>query len=134
MLPVFMRLSSRDTPTAPNWMEIVYSKLNLVLEGTITSLGNLTIGENVQGMKYTTTFTTLSDYTSGGFIPILFNYTGVGQPSCLVIGRVVGVTPLNPISINSWALNTARLPSQVSVNYIAGLSNSTKYTITFLFL
>ena len=137
-IPTFRRFSVADYPTAPNWLGGVFGPLNLFCEQTVSGLNkNLAIGQNVQGQKFTTTFTTLSNYTTGGWNTINFAYNGSGAPDCLLIGnisRVDGTTILTPITITDWQLSTDTIPFQVMIKYIAGLSNSTKYNITFLAL
>jgi hypothetical protein len=135
-LPVFRRFTLQDIPAAPNWMSNILTPLNLFCETTVSSLNkNLTIGDNVQGQKFSTSFTTPSDYSGGGFPTVRFAYTGGGQPNCLLLGsisRANGTQLLSPVSINDWFLNINQNPFQVTVNYIAGLAANTKYNVTFL--
>lgn len=135
-LPVFRRFSLQDIPNAPNWITNILTPLNLFCETTVSSLNkNLTIGTNVQGQKFSTSFVTPSDYLTGGFPTLSFAYTGGGQPNCLMIGSIErsdGTQLLNVVSVNSWFLNINQSPAQVTINYIAGLSVSTKYNVTFL--
>lgn len=137
-IPTFRRFSAADYPTAPNWLGAVFGPLNLFCEQTVNSMNkNLTIGQNVQGLKYSTTFTTLSSYATGGFTPISFAYNGIGSPNCLLIGKISksdNTNILKSVSITHWDLNTNYSPYQIVVNYIAGLDPSTKYNITFLAL
>lgn len=135
-LPVFRRFTLQDIPNAPNWMTNVLTPLNLFCETTVSSLNkNLTIGTNVQGQKFSTSFVTPTDYMAGGFPTVQFAYTGGGQPNCLLLGSIAkadGTQLLSAVSINDWFLNINTSPFQVTVNYIAGLSASTKYNVTFL--
>ncbi len=132
-LPVFRRFSQADFPTAPDWLGNVFNPLNIFCEGTVQNLNkNLTIGQNVQGQKFSTQFTTLAGYAAGDFTPITFAYNGNGQPNCLLIGNISGGSILNPISITSWTLNINVNPAVVTVYYIAGLDPSTKYSIVLL--
>jgi len=137
-IPVFRRFTISDYDKAPNWANQMFAPLNLFCEGTIQSLTKgLTIGQNVQGQKLTATFVTPSDYATGGFNSIVYNYTGGGTPTCLLIGSIVdvaGTALLTPISITSWVLNINTSPATVTVKYIAGLTASTKYNIVLLAL
>ncbi len=132
-LPVFRRFSQADYPTAPEWLAQMFGPLNVFAETTVTSLNkNLTIGENVQGLKFSTSFVT--DGT-GVFTPIIFQYNGGGQPDCCIIGKILkadGTAITTPNSITNWYLNINSSPPQVIVNTIAGLDIDTKYNITFL--
>ena len=136
-LPVFRRFSQADVPTAPNWIQQVFGPLNIFCEQTVQILNkNLVIGENVQGMKYTTSFTTLSTYMSASdFSPITFNFTSGGQPNCCMIGQISradGVVITTPSMVTSWFLNINQNPALVTINFIAGLAANTKYNITFV--
>jgi hypothetical protein len=130
-LPVFRRFSIADYPTAPSWLAGVFNPLNIFCETTVQNLNkNLVIGQNVQGMKYSTSFT-----TAGSFTPITFAYIGGGQPDCCLIGNISkadGTIILNPVSITSWNSNINVSPTQIRVDYIAGLDASSKYNITLL--
>jgi hypothetical protein len=123
-LPVFRRFSIADYPTAPSWLAGVFNPLNIFCETTVQNLNkNLVIGQNVQGMKYSTSFTTLATYIGGG------------QPDCCLIGNISkadGTIILNPVSITSWNSNINVSPTQIRVDYIAGLDASSKYNITLL--
>ena len=137
-VPEFRRLSIGDYPTAPNWLGQVFVPLNVFCSSTVGLLDQgLVFGENVQGQKQTATFTTPADYLTGGFSAINFNYTGGGQPTCLLMGKIVrsdAVKILTAVSVSDWVINLNTSPLQMTVNYIAGLSPSTKYTVTFVAL
>lgn len=137
MLPIFRRFSRADIPNAPNWIDNVLTPLNSFCEQTVQALNkNLVIGENVQGMKYTAEFTTLSTYATT-FSPITYRYTGGGRPNCCMIGQISktdGTLITTPASITDWYLNVNTSPYTVTINYIGGLSPSTKYNITLVVL
>jgi hypothetical protein len=136
MLPIFRRFSSADVPTAPNWINNILNPLNVFCETTVQTLNkNLVIGTNVQGQKYTTSFTTLATYAAGDFTPITFQYTGGGQPNCLLLGGITredGVAITSSVFISMWKPNINTTPLQVKINYIAGLDPSVKYNVVFL--
>jgi hypothetical protein len=135
-LPIYRRFSIQDIPDAPDWIEQIIIPLNLFCETTVSSLNqNLTIGANVQGMTYSTTFTTLADYATGNFQPIVFNYTGTGQPKNVVIGqlsRVDNEKILLPFALTNWNLNINTAPFRVNIGYIAGLLPSVKYNVNLM--
>lgn len=137
MIPIFRRFSQADVPSAPNWVGQIFGPLNVFCEQTVQTLNkNLVIGENVQGMKYSVSFTTLSTYATQ-FTPITFQYTGGGQPNCCMIGNIVradGAVITTPATITNWYLNINTSPYTVTINYIAGLTASTKYNVTFVVL
>jgi len=135
-LPVFRRFSIADFPTAPSWLAGLFNPLNIFCETTVQNLNkNLTIGANVQGMKYSTTFTTPTGYATGDFTPIVFAYSSNGQPDCCIIGNISRTDSqpmLSSVSITSWSSNINVIPLQIRVDYIAGLDAGVKYNITLL--
>jgi hypothetical protein len=137
-LPVFRRFNTYNVDQPPAWLDDVFDPLNTFCEQTVNLLDkNLIIGDNVQGMKYTYTFNTLPTYTTGGFSPIIFNYTSNSQPSCAVVGKVVkstGIPMLTAVTVSDWTVNLNKSPYQIVINYVTGLENSATYTITFLIL
>ena len=134
-LPVFRRFSQQDVPTAPNWIAAIFNPLNVFCEQTVQALNkNLTIGENVQGQKFSTSFTTLPD---ASFLPINFNYTGGGQPNCCLIGQISrpdGIPIVNSTTITSWTLNINTRPALVTITAIGNLVPNTKYNLTVVVL
>ena len=138
MLPVFRRYSVQDYPKAPEWLSQLFQPLNLFSETTVQTLNkNLIIGQNVQGQKYTTTFTTSVDYLTGKFQPIAFQYTGGGQPDCCLLGNITttnGTLIIFPVSVTNWLMNINSNPFTIIINYVAGLDPETEYTATFLVL
>lgn len=138
MLPVFRRFTQQDVPTAPNWIANVFGPLNLFCEQTVQTLNkNLTIGDNVQGQKFSTTFTTLGLYLSGKFTPITFQYTGGGQPTACLIGRIArtdGTLILTTPMVSSWFVNLNTNPYTITINYIAGLDINTQYSVNLVVL
>lgn len=136
--PTFRRFTMSDFPAAPNWMENLFGPLNVFCEQTVNSLNkNLTIGQNVQGKKFTVTFTTTANYTTGDFLPIKFQYDSTNIPTCCILGNIAktdGSKILTATSITNWSFNQNVSPAQVSIGYIAGLAASTKYVAQILVL
>jgi hypothetical protein len=135
MLPVFRRFAAADYPTAPSWLGGMFASLNVFCETVVQTLTkNLVIGQNVQGMKYTTSFTTLSDYATGGFTPITFTYTGGGIPDCCIIGSInkTSGAAVYTGAVITWTINKNVNPPTITINYIHGLEVTSTYNITFL--
>ena len=137
LLPTFRRFTQADVPTAPNWVNAIFNPLNVFCEQTVQAFKQgLTIGENVQGMKFTTTYTPLVTYpATADFVPITFAYTGGGRPDCCLVGQAVradGIIQAEPLQVVNWYLNLNTNPYTVVIKYISGLQYPTKYTITFL--
>ena len=133
MLPVFRRFAAGDFPTAPEWLSQVFGPLNTFAETTVATLNkNLSIGQNVQGLKYSTSFRTdgLQE-----FAPITFRFTSGGQPDCCLIGNITksdGTTIVDPVAITAWNLNINTSPYTVNITRMSVLDADTQYNVTFL--
>lgn len=132
--PVFRRFAVGDFPSAPNWLINLFDPLNVFCEQTVANMNkNLAIGENVQGMKYSTTFTT----SATGAVNIVFNYTGNNIPTCCLIGKIER-TDNTAISgspvLTSWSYSANKVPGQITISNINGIDPSTRYEATFLVL
>lgn len=131
-LPVFRRFAIQDIPNAPDWMATVLQPLNVFCETTVSALNkNLVVGQNVQGQKYSVSFST----GAAGFPPITFQYTGGGQPDCCFLGKLTdssGTAPAGPVVVSNWELNINVNPALVTITSITGLSPNTRYNATFL--
>ena len=141
MIPVFRRFSQADVPTAPNWINAIFNPLNVFCEQVVQALTkNLVIGENVQGMKYTFTFTTGVPPGGGGegvFTPIKFQYTGGGRPSCLMLGQITNSTSsLISYSMPSieWNLDVNTNPYTINITNMHSLNQNVRYTATVVVL
>lgn len=137
-LPTFRRFNKSDFPASPNWFNNIFDSLNAYCEQTNSLLDQgLTIGQNVQGQKFSITFTTSASYSSGNFTPLTYSYTGGGKPNCLMIGqinRVDRVSITSPVSITDWTMNTNKSPYLITINYIAGLAANTQYNVTMVII
>jgi len=140
MIPVFRRFSQADVPTAPNWIAYIFSPLNTFCEQVVQALTkNLVIGENVQGMKYTFSFTTGTPPGPGFgiFTPMKFLYTGGGRPDCLIIGnisRADGVPLQWSVPQITWDLNLNTNPYTINITNIGNLDANVRYTVTVVVL
>ena len=136
MLPTFRRFTISDYPSAPDWLSRLFSPLNLFAEQTVQTLNkNLTLGQNVQGQKFSTSF---KIGAAGEFPTQTFGYTGGGQPTCCMLGQISRTDASTPIttavSVNSWYLNLNSNPPQVVIESVVGLTNSASYNATFVVL
>lgn len=139
MIPVFRRFTQSDVPTAPNWINYIFNPLNTFCEQVVQALTkNLVIGENVQGMKYTFSFTTTNVPLQpfGAFSPVKFQYTGGGQPTCVLLGQIVGSNgvPLITTPAITWNLNINTNPYTVNITNIGGLAPDVRYTVNLVVL
>jgi hypothetical protein len=131
--PELKRFNEGDYPNAPSWFPAFIGVLNRFMEQVFQILNrNTTIGENVTGRYFQTSFKTRSDYAAGAFDEISISWPFAIKPSAVLIGQVnrnddikilKAVTP-------QWVFSS----SGITVVYVAGLEPSTSYSITFLCL
>jgi hypothetical protein len=137
-LPEFRRINVEDLHGAGPWIPTLINPLNIFNEGVYNILNKqLVIGQNVSGMTFTATFTTRADYATGGWVPIVFNFTGANAPKSCLLGSIDQTSPAAVILTATsliWSYNINTAPPQVSVNYVAGLLASKTYQATFLVL
>lgn len=131
--PEFRRVLREDIPDAPNWVDPIITNYNLFLEQSYSLFNsNLTVGDNVTGRIYQTTFTTPSDYATGGFNSFQFAWSFFKNPEVVVVGKiekVAGGIITDPVTVTSWSQPSA---NSVKISYISGLAASTKYNIRLL--
>lgn len=139
-LPDYRRINIEDIKGAPSWMIPVVNSYNTFCESVVRLLNKgLVVGQNVSGMVFKASFTTSSTYTTGTWVPIRFNWAGALSiaPAACFIGAISQTTPaatvVDPVSLD-WSFDNSVSPSQVVINYVAGLKNSTKYSVTFVLL
>lgn len=132
------RINVEDLPGAPNWVPTLINPINLTQEDLVSFFdGRITIGDNVNGMLYSTSFSTPADYLTGGFNSFAWNYTGKFQPKNVLIGSIVCTKPVEDIIVPTsvyWTYNNGVSPNQVRVKYVAGLKASQTYSINLLVL
>ena len=144
MIPEFRRIMKEDLQGAPAWISGLLTPLNLFMEQVYSTFnGNIVLNQNVNSTVYTSQFTTPSNYSDGAnanFSPFSFNFSGLYLPSCVLVGSISKVssvpTPIiKPVHID-WTLSTSLNNSAnvITVNYLTGLTASTKYNVTLLCL
>jgi len=135
-VPEFRRFLREDFKEAPNWIERLFIPLNLFLEQTYTLVNkNLTIGDNISGKWFTTSFSTGASYTTGAFEPILIPWDVSKSCEAVIVGYVREASDSYTVITNAVSVDWLQISaSQVRVNYIAGLQNSKKYNAKFLLL
>ena len=135
----FKRIKMEDLKGAPQWVATMLNPLNLFLEQTANAVnGQLTFQSNVSGMSYSTTFATPANYldstgkATGKFNSFNFQYLGKQAPSNCIIGSIdnqSGAIITNPTALQ-WSYNNSVNPPSISITYVAGLQNSSNYSIT----
>jgi hypothetical protein len=138
MIPTFRRFTLSDFPNAPDWASQLFNPLNIFCEQTVSTFDrNLVIGENIQGMKYSATFITPTNYTTGGFNKFIFDFKSNGIPNSILVGKIAredNARILSPVTVTDWILNTNQNPFSIEIRYIAGLLPNVRYSINLVVL
>ena len=117
----------------PSWFNSLLDPFNQFFAQVYNNLNNITIGDNLLGKFVTQSFTTGATYTSGVFPDVSFS-ADIKKivESCQIaqISRDDGIIITDVISVPQWNFTNGTC----TINYIAGLDNSTKYTVRFLIL
>jgi hypothetical protein len=132
----YRRIAIEDMKGAPDWVSVIINPVNLYMEQSSALInGRLTFGSNASGMFNTTTFTTPANYDTGGFNAYSFNFTGKVRPSACLIGSITQTSPvgniITPTSVQ-WTYNNSVSPTQVNINYVAGLQAGYTYSLTLV--
>jgi len=132
--PDFKRLDISDfNLNDPEWLNKFIGVLNLYMEQTSSVLNNLSIQDNIIGGIIPATFSTPSDYGTGGFTPILLPWNEGVNAQVIMIGYIRSVnTPQIPLTTAISLQWTQPSATNIKIDFIAGLSASTKYSARFL--
>lgn len=129
-------VTEENFPKESSWIGSLLQPLSNALSQLLLALrGNLSIGDNLIGVVSSYKLTTSATYTSGTFTPIRVYWTPGNQnlPKTVFVGQVVvpstQAAPLTAITATNWFYDIGS--QAVVINYVAGLANSSTYTITF---
>lgn len=108
-----------------------------VLREVHTALrNNLTLGDNVIGAFPQINVATAATYTGGTFQPIVlpWAYADKKSPQSVIVAQVINPSNqqdrlLSSVTCQNWTYDSVK--QVINISYIAGLNNSSKYTITF---
>lgn len=136
-LPEYKRLLREDfAEIEEDWIEKLIYPINQFNEQVTSALNqSLTLTDNVQGAFRSAIFTTASNYNTGTFTPIKLSWGFRTSPNAVLLGRVY--LPDSPTTVITAATSVDwNVTSQglINIRYIAGLANSTKYSVTFVLL
>lgn len=114
--------------TAASWGAVV-----AVLQNMYTALSqNLTLGDNIVGQYSNVSLTTASTYLNGTFNPITipWKFASKQPPKSVLIAQITvpssGYQLLSAQSVQ-WTYNDSN--GTISIAYVAGLSNSSTYSL-----
>lgn len=136
-LPEFKRILREDlVGVEGEWIDNLINPLNSFNEQVYSSLNrNLTIGDNVLGDVLTQSFKTPTNYIKDKkFTPFNLDWKYRKEPRAVILGSISEVNQdniiTNPISID-WKITG---PGVVTIRFIVGLKNNTKYNASFVLL
>jgi hypothetical protein len=134
--PDFRRLMREDMAGSPDWIDRMILPINMFFDQANKLFRNLTIGDNVVGQWFPVTFSTPSDYATGGFNIITLTWPYPNAVNGMYVGMIreqVGNNPLvtSTITVSDWLNLTG---NQLQIRYITGLAASKNYTGTVLVL
>jgi hypothetical protein len=135
-LPIFRRINREDLKEAPDWIGNLLYPLNNVFETVYNTLNrNITFQDNFLSFQRTIDFTTSQYYClNGTWEPLVF---AIPDSFRVKISGVI-ILSLRPTDINALACSDATSLTwlednrTVSIDWIAGLEESTKYSLTVL--
>jgi hypothetical protein len=136
--PEFRRFSREDINLDdPNWIGSFLNTLNLYLEQSYSLFnGNLTVGDNVTGQILEATFTTPSTYGVGtAFTAVNLPWPLLTNARIVSIGYIRLFSAPSTILTNSMTLQWTQPDADtIRLDYVSGLTASTKYKIRVLAL
>lgn len=117
----------------PDYVTAIATTLNKFMRDVVRGLASLTFSENFAARVQEFVFSTGAAYTTGSFAALIIRNT-TGQPvSGVLLLHVVqtsdpAVKFLTAPSVSNWSTDQ----SEVRIDYVTGLLNNTKYTLTVL--
>lgn len=110
--------------------------LNLFMESSYTLFDKgLTFSENIVSQSNTITFTTASTYTaSNTFVPITYLIKMSKRPEGVILLQTQVADNINTIITNPVTIDWREAADglSISIGFITGLANSTKYNVSLL--
>ncbi len=130
-LPTQRRVSKEDFPDAPSWFDNFTAIISSFMREVYSALnGNLTFGENVNGMvkKFRITAGAAPENNTFTFTHEL-KLKPFGVYPCQVTQVTGSYAPITSAVFVSWRLNDG---GQIVIDAITGLTNGSIYDITVL--
>lgn len=119
----------------PSWIDNLLSVINSFMESIYTLLNkNISLTDNVNCKIFEYTFTTKSDYSTGGFDAIDVTVKLNNKISGVLVFTVNNLSDTSALSITAKTAEWEPRPDMCRIKYIAGLANSTKYSVRLLII
>lgn len=134
-IPGFRMLTREDLKGAPNWIDNLIYPLNSCMQGVHQALnGNLSFGDNVLGSIKTITFKTRADYTVYGWDAINLTNPLNKKVDAVLIGQIQKVADTYQPIYQPTSLDWIQLNTNITINYITGLDDSSSYVVKLVIL
>lgn len=133
-LPPFRRISREDIPQAEDWVGRLLHPINSVFEALASGLNKgITFEENIQSFSKTLQFTTDATYTSGSWNALSFAIPDTFKVRASGLWIIKGGPTVESASdISGIYVNWSENERTISINWLGGLADSTKYNFTFM--
>lgn len=119
----------------PSWIDGLLSVLNSFMESIYTLVnGNISLTDNINCRIFNYTFTTKSDYSTGGFDAILVSVKLNSKINGVIVFAVNNLSDTSAVSLTAKSAEWDEQPNACRIKYIAGLANSTKYQVRLLII
>lgn len=135
-LPTIKSIRKEDLGSGvPDWIDNLLSPLNSFIESCYTNLNrNISFVDNVNCKIFEYTFTTKATYTTGGWDNINVSVKLNNKINGVMLLSVNNQTDTAALSLTAKSVEWDEQPNTCRIKYIAGLANSTKYTIRILII
>lgn len=134
-IPIFRRISRKDLPKSPDWIDSLLTPINTFFENVRQGLGRqITFEENISCQIKELIFTTSSTYESANdftflSFPSTLNKKAIG---CFILQIYVVDLTYVPITIGTSVDWLDVGDGNVKINFISGLADETTYFVRFL--
>lgn len=138
-LPSIKRIVREDIPNAPQWIESLIYPLNRFMEEVYYALDrDLTIGENLKGSIRTVNFKTRNDYSTaspkedGWEVKKINDPLNGIKPDVILVGKITNRDNFSDVITEPVTVFWDFFDNEVTLKYITGLADDTRYEVKLL--
>lgn len=135
-LPTIKSIRKEDLGAdAPTWVDNLLTPLNSFIESVYTILNkNLSFTDNINCRIFEYTFSTKTNYNSGGWDNINISVKLTNKINGCILLSVNNLTDTATVSTTAKTIEWEEQPNTCRIKFITGLANSTKYKIKVLII
>jgi len=136
-LPAYKRILKEDIKDAPDWIDRIINPINTFFESVYNGFNhNLDFANNLAANVKAISFTTASDYVaSDTFTTIKFQHTLKTKIQGIILLQIQNVSTSTYIPIKKAVyVDWLDINGEININFISGLSDSTKYSARLLLI